>query len=42
LRLEGNLGEQAEQFYSKAIENQQWAEDALMNFISYQNERSKK
>src|SRR5919106_1228448 len=42
LRLEGNLGEQAEQFYSKAIENPQWAEDALMDFISYQKERSKK
>ena len=42
LRLEGNLEEHAEQFYSKAIENPRWAEDALMNFISYQKERSKK
>ena len=42
LRLEGNIGEQAEQLYSKAIENVQWAEDALMDFISYQKERSKK
>ena len=42
LRLEGNIEEQAEQFYLKAIENQQWAEDALMNFVSYQKERSKK
>jgi len=42
LRREGSLEEQAEQFYSNAIENPQWAEDALMDFISYQKERSKK
>jgi integrase len=42
LGLEGGLGEQAEQFYSSAIDNPQWAEDALMDFISYQIQRSKK
>jgi hypothetical protein len=42
LGLEGGLEEQAKQFYSKATENPQWAEDALMDFISYQKERSKK
>lgn len=42
LGLEGGLEEQAEQFYSKATENLQWAEDALMDFISHQKERSKK
>jgi hypothetical protein len=31
LRIEGSLEEQAEQFYSKAIENPQWAEDVLMD-----------
>jgi hypothetical protein len=42
LGLEGSLEERAEQLYSKATENPQWAEDALMDFKSYQKERSKK
>jgi hypothetical protein len=42
LTLEGSLEDQAKQFLFKATESHQWAEDALMGFISYEVERSKK
>ena len=41
LRLEGNLKEQAEQFYLTAISNRAWVEESLMAFIAYEKERSK-
>ena len=41
LGLEGNIEEQAEQFYLKAISNHAWAEESLMAFIAYEKERSK-
>jgi hypothetical protein len=40
LRLEGSLEDQAKQFLLKAIESHQWAEDALIAFISYELERT--
>jgi hypothetical protein len=42
LRLEGTLEEQAKQFLVKTMENHQWAEEALIGFISYELERVKK
>ena len=42
LRLEGNLEEQAKELHLKATESHQWAEDALIGFISYELERVKK
>ena len=42
LGLEGNLQQQAEQFYLKAIGNHAWVEESLMAFIVYEKERSKK
>ena len=41
LGLEGNIEEQAEQFYLSAISNHAWAEESLMAFIAYEKERSK-
>lgn len=41
LGLEGNIEEQAEQFYSSAISNHVWAEESLMAFIAYEKERSR-
>jgi hypothetical protein len=41
LDLEGNLQQQAEQFYLKAIDNYAWVEESLMAFIAYEKERSK-
>jgi hypothetical protein len=42
LGLKGGLEEQVQEFYLKAIENHQWAEELLMSFIGYEKERSKK
>src|SRR5919106_6234971 len=42
LGLEGKLGEQAEQFYLKAVTNHIWVEESLMAFIVYEKEMSKK
>jgi hypothetical protein len=42
LGLKENLEEQAQEFYSKASENHQWAEELIMSFIGYEKERSKK
>lgn len=42
LRLEGSLDDQAKQFLFKAAESQQWAEEALIDFISYELERAKR
>ena len=42
LELEGNLQQQAEQFYLKAIGNHAWVEESLMAFIVNEKERSKK
>ena len=41
LELEGNLEQQAEEFYLTAISNQAWVEESLMAFIAYEKERSK-
>lgn len=41
LGLEGNLEQQAEQFYLTAISNHAWVEESLMAFIAYEKERSK-
>jgi hypothetical protein len=41
LGLEGNIEEQAKQFYLSAISNHAWAEESLMAFIAYEKERSK-
>jgi hypothetical protein len=41
LELEGNLQQQAEQFYLEAIGNHAWVEESLMSFIAYEKERSK-
>jgi hypothetical protein len=41
LELEGNLQQQAEHFYLKAISNHAWVEESLMAFIAYEKERSK-
>ena len=41
LGLEGNIEEQAEQFYLRAVSNHAWAEESLMAFIAYEKERSK-
>jgi hypothetical protein len=41
LRLEGNIEQQAEQFYLSAIGNHAWVEEALMSFIAFEKERSK-
>jgi hypothetical protein len=41
LELKGNLQEQAEQFYLKAIDNHAWVEESLMSFIEYEKQRSK-
>src|SRR5262245_7862115 len=42
LGLQGKLEEQANQFYFKAKENQKWAEEVLMGFITYEKERAKR
>jgi hypothetical protein len=42
LELEGNLQQQVEQFYLKAIGNHAWVEESLMAFIAYEKERLKK
>ena len=41
LKLEGNLEQQAAQFYLTAISNRAWVEESLMAFIAYEKERSK-
>lgn len=41
LELEGDLQQQAEQFYLKAISDRAWLEESLMAFIAYEKERSK-
>ena len=41
LGLEGNIEEQAKQFYLNALSNYAWAEESLMTFIAYEKERSK-
>jgi hypothetical protein len=41
LRLEGGLEQQAKEFLVKTMENHQWAEGALIGFISYELERVK-
>jgi hypothetical protein len=40
--LQGSLEEQAQQFYLRATENHQWAEEFLIGFIGYEKERSKR
>jgi hypothetical protein len=42
LRLAGSLEDQAKQFLVKTKESHQWAEDALIGFISYELERAKR
>src|SRR5919112_2974534 len=39
LNLKGTIKEQAKQFLAKARTNPQWAQDNLIQFIAYQNER---
>jgi hypothetical protein len=39
LNLKGTIKEQAKQFLAKARTNPQWAQDNLIHFIAYQNER---
>jgi hypothetical protein len=41
LLLEGGLEQQAKEFLVKTMENHQWAEGALIGFISYELERVK-
>ncbi|MGA7367781.1 MAG: hypothetical protein WBX01_01540 [Nitrososphaeraceae archaeon] len=42
LTLDGELGEQANQFYLRARQDHDWAEVVLMEFIAYQKERVRK
>src|SRR5438128_981403 len=39
LKLEGTLEQQAKEFLSKAKQNPQWAQNSLMQFITFQKER---
>jgi hypothetical protein len=39
LGLQGSLEEQADQFYSRALENHHWAEENLMGFIGYEKRK---
>jgi hypothetical protein len=41
LGLEGNMQQQSEQFYLKAIDNHPWVEESLMSFIAFEKERSR-
>jgi hypothetical protein len=42
LKLEGNLEEQSKLFLLKSTQSHQWAEDALIDFISYELGRAKR
>jgi hypothetical protein len=41
LKLEGTIEEKARQFMIKARLNPKWAQDNLMKFIAFQNERAR-
>jgi hypothetical protein len=41
LKLEGPIEQQATEFLSKAKQNVQWAQNSLMQFITFQKERAK-
>jgi predicted transport protein len=40
LKLEGPIEQQAKEFLAKAKQNMQWAQNSLMQFITFQTERS--
>ena len=42
LKLDGTLEQQSKEFLEKAKQNQQWAQNSLMQFIAFQKERARK